>query len=224
LFERVAPLGLVRRERFADLRLTEGLARGEDQVFSLHLWFSGASVAFDPTLPPYVEHDDQPDRITMAPAPFNDDVAFLDAIETDPVFQAMSPAARRALGARLIRVFVIGAIASRLGAHGLDDGTRDAIQDTVRRLSGWAPGVEGLLARRDRALVRVALRPDADVDALEAALASRSGFRSPSALIPADVLRLFHRHAPLRSLLAQRRIAKQENGRSRASGEFGSPS
>jgi hypothetical protein len=84
--------------------------------------------------------------------------------------------------------------------------------------------VEGLLARRDRALVRVALRPDADVDALEAALASRSGFRSPSALIPADVLRLFHRHAPLRSLLAQRRIAKQENGRSRASGEFGSPS
>ncbi|MBM7504161.1 glycosyltransferase family 2 protein [Agromyces aurantiacus] len=205
LFERAAPLGLIRRRRFADLRFTPGLPRGEDQAYTLELWFSGARVAFDPTLPAYLEHGDQRDRVTMSPGSAGDDFLFLNAMEQSPVFRRMAPASRRAVAAKLLRVHVIGAIASR-APKGIDATDRAALGEAIERIRGWAGGVEGILARRDRAALR-AFRAGDDRE-LEALLGRRSEWRSASALVPANPLLIAHRHAPLRSMIAQRRVAR----------------
>lgn len=205
LFERAAPLGLVRRSRFPDLRFTAGLPRGEDQAYTLELWFSAANVVFDATLPPYLEHGDQEGRITFAPGRAEDDFAFLAAMEASSVFPGMTTASRRAVAAKLLRVHVIGAIASRVSGGGVDDADRAAIDAAIERLLGWAPGVEGILARRDRALI-AAFRAGRDATVGEL-LRGRASLRSADALITADPLQVLGRHAPLRSLLAQRRVA-----------------
>ncbi|WP_022888310.1 glycosyltransferase family 2 protein [Agromyces italicus] len=207
LFERAAPLGLVRRSRFPDLRFTVGLPRGEDQAYTLELWFSGANVVFDAALPPYLEHGDQDGRVTFAPGRAEDDFAFLIAMESSSVFSRMTVAARRAVAAKLLRVHVIGAIASRLSGSGLDEADRTAIDAAIARVLTWAPGVQGILARRDRALI-AAFRAGNDT-AVREMLRGRASLRSPSALITADPFRMFSRHAPLRSLLAQRRAAER---------------
>lgn len=210
LFERAAPLGLVRRSRFPDLRLTADVPRGEDQAYTLELWFSGARVVFDPTLPPYLEHGDQRDRITMAPGHASDDFAFLAAMEASTVFPGMAVAGRRAVAAKLLRVHVIGAIATYLAGDSSNESDRTAINAAAERLRNWAPGVEGILARRDRDLI-AAFRDGNDVSA-RALLRTRASHRSAGALIPADPLRMLSRHAPLRSMLAQRRVAKRMAG------------
>lgn len=208
LFERVAPLGLVRLSRFPSLRFQEGLPRGVDQVYGLHLWFSGAAVAFDPTTPAYLEWSDQTDRVTTAGGPLADDFGYLDAFERDEVFLGMSPAARRAVAARIIRVYLIGGVARRVTESGLSDRDRACLLDTLRRLEGWAPGVKGILALRDRRALITALDPASTAQTLRAAIGDRSRYLTPSALLTVNPLRLLHRHAPFRSLLAGRRVAR----------------
>jgi hypothetical protein len=206
LFERTAPLGLVRRDRFPALRLTNDVARGEDQAYALELWFSGARVAFDPALPPYLEHGDQSDRVTMQPGRAQDDFAFLPAVEATPAFGRMSDEARRAVAAKILRVNVVGAITTyRPGKATAADSA--AIRAASVRLHGWAAGVERILARRDRALIAAFSADDGDrVDQL---LTERGSPRTAGALIPADPRYVFHRHAPLRSMLAQRRVTRR---------------
>ncbi|MFD5215756.1 glycosyltransferase [Microbacterium sp. NPDC058345] len=211
LFERTAPLGLWRRQRFAGLRFTEGLPRGVDQSFGLHLWFSGASIAFDPTSPAYLEHDDQKDRVTKAPGPAAEDLAYLDAIESDAVFGEMSPSARRAVAAKILRVHVIGSISTHIGPDGLSDADRATYAETWRRLKRWAPGVDGILARRDTRILREAVVDDATEESLRAALGDRSKYLSADVLMTSNPLRVLHRHAPLRSLIAGRRVAMAVN-------------
>jgi hypothetical protein len=208
LFERVAPLGLVRRATFPRLRFTEGLPRGVDQVFGLNLWFSGASVAFDPGTPAYLEWDDQRDRVTMAPGPLADDVAYLDAWEADPIAQAMTPAARRAVAAKIVRVHLIGAIASRVSEAGLSAADRETVARAMRRLRAWAPSFERILSLRDRRAVRAALDAGASGTALREAIGDRSRVLSARALVTVDPLKILHRHAPLRSLAAGLRVAR----------------
>ena len=207
LFERAAPLGLVRCSRFPDLRFTAGVPRGEDQAYTLELWFSTANVVFDATLPPYLEHGDQDGRITLAPGRAKDDFAFLGAMEASAVFPRMTVASRRAVAAKLLRVHVIGAIASRMSGAALDEAERGAINAAAVRLRSWAPDVEDILARRDRALI-AAFRTGNDAT-VRAILRKRASLRNPNALITANPFRVFSRHAPLRSLLAQRRVAER---------------
>ncbi len=211
LFERTAPLGLWRRGRFTDLRFTEGLPRGVDQVFGLHLWFSGATVLFDPTSPPYREHDDQRDRVTKGGGPAIDDLSYLGAIEADPVFSSMSRAAKRAVAAKILRVHVIGSISTRIGAQGLDEADRRTFAEVWERLGGWAPGVNGILAIRDTRALRAAVRPGTTRQRLLRALGDRSRYLAFDVVMTTNPLRILHRHAPLRSLIAARRVAKAIN-------------
>ncbi|HWL77206.1 glycosyltransferase family 2 protein [Microbacterium sp.] len=209
LFERAAPLGLFRRSTFGALRFTAGLPRGEDQPFGLHLWFSGASVSFDPAAPAYVEHGDQADRITHEPRPLRDDLMFVDAIEADAALSALPLASRRAIAARLARAQLVGGIAARATEAGIGEADREVAAKTVRRLERWAPGFRKILANRDARVLRICLDPAADPAALLAALANRGSFRSPAALVPSSLLRLLHRHAPVRSLIAARLVTRR---------------
>lgn len=208
LFERVAPLGLVRMASFPGLRFTTGLPRGVDQIFGLHLWFSGASVAFDPTAPAYIEWDDQTDRVTTAGGALADDFGYLDLIEQDEVFARMTPAARRAVAARIVRVYLVGGVARRVTPAGLPERDRDFLASAWRRLQAWAPGVVGLLAVRDRRAISVALDASADGRKVAAATGGRGRYLSYGALMTVNPLRVLHRHAPLRSLYAGRRVAE----------------
>ncbi|GAT72647.1 glycosyl transferase family 2 [Microbacterium sp. HM58-2] len=215
LFERTAPLGIWRRERFGGLRFTEGLPRGVDQAFGLHLWFSGASIVFDPASPPYVEHDDQKDRVTKGGGPAIDDLSYLGAIESDPVFSRMSPSAKRAVAAKILRVHVIGAISTRIGPDGILPADRSTFHDVWERLRSWAPGVDGILAVRDIRVLREATNPDATESSLRAALGDRSRYLSFDVLMTSNPLRVLHRHAPFRSLLGGRRTAQAVNAAAR---------
>jgi len=209
LFERSAPLGLIRRASFPELRLTNGVLRGEDQAYALHLWFSGASVAFDPTLPPYLEHADQDDRVTRAPASLAEDFAFLDAVEGDPVFRAMAPAARRAYAAKTMRVLAIDAVLARADDSGLDEESSRALAIALERLRGWAREPDALNAREDcRLLDAAAAGPQAAAEFVRLLSARRAPGRSLSRVLPSSPWLVFHRHAPLRSLLAHRRMVR----------------
>jgi hypothetical protein len=220
LFERVAPLGLVRLARFAGLRFTEGLPRGVDQAYGLHMWFSGAAVAFDPTTPAYLEWDDQPDRVTTAGGPLSADFGYLDVFEGDAVFQSMSAAARRAVAARIVRVYLVGGVARRLTETGLTGEDRAALSAVLRRLRAWAPGVDGILAVRDRRALRAALNPVLSGEDVRRAIGDRSRYLTVNALLTVNPVRVLHRHAPLRSLIAGRRVARavEANARHREAG------
>ncbi|WP_404438763.1 glycosyltransferase [Microbacterium aerolatum] len=211
LFERSAPLGLWRRSRFASLRFTEGLPRGVDQAFGIHLWFSGSPIVFDPTSPPYLEHDDQRDRVTKAGGLAENDLAYLDAIEADPVFARMSSSAKRAVAAKILRVHVIGSISTHITAEGLEPHDRETFRRVRAQLRRWAPGVDGILAVRDVRVLREAVRPTATEASLRAALGDRSRYLAFDVIMTANPLRLLHRHAPFRSLLAGRRVARAIN-------------
>lgn len=211
LFERSAPLGLWRRSAFAELRFTEDLPRGVDQAFGIHLWFAGASIAFDPTSPPYLEHDDQRDRVTKAGGPAAHDLAYLDAIETDPVFSVMTPSAKRAVAAKILRVHVIGSISTHIGTEGISEPDRVTYREIWARLRGWAPGVDGILAVRDVRALREAVSAAATASSLRKALGDRSRYLAVDVIMTSNPLRLLHRHAPLRSLLAGRRVARAVN-------------
>lgn len=215
LFERTAPLGLWRRVRFADLRFTEGLPRGVDQAFGLHLWFSGAGVAFDPSSPPYLEHDDQKDRVTKVAGPAADDLAYLDAIEADPVFALMTPAAKRAVAAKIIRVHVIGSISTHITADGILPADRQTFERVWNRLRGWAPGVDHILAIRDLRVLREATRAGATESSVRRALGDRTRYVAFDVVMTSHPLWVLHRHAPLRSLFAGRRTAKTINAAAR---------
>lgn len=208
LFERTAPLGLVGRARFGALRFTEGLPRGIDQAYGLHLWFSGARIAFDPAAPPYLEHDDQRDRVTKVGGPAIDDLRYFDAIESDPVFRTMAAGARRAVAAKIVRVHVIGSIATRLGDDGLSEGDRNDLARALDRLRAWAPRLDGLLSLRDHRVLDVALRPGANGAQIRAAIGDRSSYRSWGALMTHDPRLCLHRHAPFRSLIAGWLVAR----------------
>ncbi|MCO7274281.1 glycosyltransferase [Cellulosimicrobium cellulans] len=209
LFERTAPLGLLRRVRFADLRYPEGLPRGVDQAYGLHLWFTGARIVFDPSSPAYLEHDDQQDRVTRAGGRARDDLAYLGSIEQGEAFRRMSTAARRAVAAKIVRVHVLSAVERRIGADGLDPEDREDVASAVARLTSWAPGVLGLLAIRDHRALTRALSADASAEQLRAAFGGRSRYLSPGALVTRNPLRLLHRHAPLRSLVAGYVVARR---------------
>ncbi|WP_396656716.1 glycosyltransferase [Microbacterium sp.] len=208
LFERAAPLGLVRLARFPHLRFTTGLPRGVDQVYAMHLWFSGASIAFDPAAPAYLEHDDQTDRVTLAGGPLADDLAYLDAMESDPAFAGMTPVARRALAAKLIRVHLLGAIASRAESEAFTDADRAAVVEVLARLRGWGRGLDGLLAVRDRRALRAASAAGTSAAQLHHAVGDRSRHATWSAVLTVNPLKVLHRHAPLRSMAAGLRVAR----------------
>lgn len=215
LFERVAPLGLIRRSVLADLRFAEGLPRGEDLAFGLHLWLSGLSVVFDPAARAYLEHDDQDDRVTQSPRPFADDLLAWDVLEGDAAFAAATPAARRGVAAKLARGALVDGILHRAGSGALAAADRAALGAALLRLERWGPGFRGLLARRDLRVLDSAMLSGPTGD-LRVESSGRGRFLSFDALVPASPFLLLHRHAPVRSLIAARLLRRRLDAGRRA--------
>lgn len=201
LHYRSAPLGLVERARFGDLRLSEGLASGEDLAYASALWLTGGTIAYDLHGPAYVGHDDAIDRVTSAPRPLAADFAFLDEIEGAPWFSGLTRADRRALVVKFIRIHVFDAIAARVIDPGVAAESADLIK-VLDRLERMAPGVLRLLSSADRRVID-ALRTGANESRDYAPLlAARWNYRSLAALLPRNPALILASQAPLRTLAA----------------------
>lgn len=199
---RSAPLGLIDRGRYGDLRFTEGLRSGEDIAYSATLWFSGDRIAYDLTGPAYAIREDADDRVTFQPRPIPEDFAFLDALEHTDWFSSLSHRDRQALAVKILRVHVFDAIAARIDLDEPFDHSATAVARVVAQIEQWSPGVVRLLSRADRRVLD-GLGPMApNVDELRRALRQRWAYRTVDAVTPRNLALTFHAQAPFRTLLA----------------------
>lgn len=199
---RSAPLGLVSRKHFGELRFTMGLASGEDLAYTSRVWFSGLPLAVDFSGPAYVGHSDAVDRVTAQPRSVSKDFSFLDEILGTEWFRALPLSHQRALCVKLIRLQVFDAILARSDPATLPQNERANLADVVTRILAAAPGTAGLLSRADRRTLDQVFASELSAEKTRALLDARWNYRSPAALLTANPWRVMHRQAPFRTLLA----------------------
>lgn len=204
---RSAPLGLVSTRHFGELRLAEGFATGEDIAYSLQLWFSGHPVVFAGEHPGYVLHTEGDDRVTRAPRPAVDELAYLPGIVGSPWFRSLGASAREAIVVKLLRVQLLGAVGLR-GAD-ISAADREGIRAARALLVAAAPTAERRLSRAECALLDAVTAADADPASISEALAAWRRRFSRRGVLTRSLLGLPHPQAPLRygaaSLLLARR-------------------
>ncbi len=199
---RSAPLGLLSREFVGGLRFPSGLPQGEDVRFSAQLWYSGAPIALADH-GRYIVHDDAGDRVTLAPRPMADALAFVSALLDDRWFRSQSAAVRHALAVKTLRVTVLGEFVNRPASASWSASERQALATIIEGLREAAPQAERVLAKADRRVLD-AIPPHSGTSAeglLELARRRRRFGRwsTVSTRSLRDVLR---REAPLRVMLA----------------------
>jgi hypothetical protein len=204
---RSAPLGLIARKQFGNLRFTEGLPSGEDLAYVTFIWFSGEKLAFDLEGPGYLGHHDAVDRVSHGARPVVEDFAFLDEILEAPWFFPLSLAQRRAIVIKLLRMQFFDAVLARLDVDPLPTEDRLALRTIVERLLSAAPGVETILSRVDHKVMDLVLS-GVPGDQTRDLLAERWNYRSVAAVITRNPLRSFDRQAPFRTLLAGAIVAR----------------
>ena len=192
---RTAPLGLVARERFGDLRFTPGLANGEDLAYSTRLWFSGARIARVRSGGEYLIHDDAV-RVTFTRRPVAEELAAVMGLVADDWVSSLPKPAREALAVKLWRISVFGAVHYRRGEW--SPGERASMAVVGRAVERFAPGALDVFSRAERALYAAIADPGVPDAIVDARSDARRRFASPAALIPANLLRVAAREAPLR--------------------------
>lgn len=205
---RSAPLGLVSRLRFPELRMTERVGSGEDLAYSLTVWFTGRNLAYDLAGPAYTIHSDAEDRVTSEQRPLAEDFAFLDAICETPWFADAPPSVRQAIVVKLIRIHLFDALRARCTTDTQLQACRPDFANILGRLAIIAPGANRLLSIADRRVLDALHSGVLEAGPLRALLDARQRFTSPAALLPRNPLLTFHRQAPFRTLLAGVRIMR----------------
>ncbi len=191
---RTAPLGLISRERFGDLRMTPGLASGEDLLYSTQIWFSGARIARART-GDYVVHDDA-ERVTFTRRPVAADLAAVEGLLADSWAASLSARERLAIATKLWRLPLFGAVHYRAGSW--QPGDRAALAAVGARLAAFSPSAPTVLSRADGRLIAAILDLGTSDAELDRRSALRRRFLSAAALVPSRISRLLAREAPLR--------------------------
>lgn len=192
---RTAPLGLVSRHRFGTLRLTGGVATGEDLAFTARMWFARANVSRHTGAGEYVIHDGE-ERVTFTPRPLEDELRAVDLLLTDGWAQALPRWDRTALAVKLWRVTIFGAVHYRSGRWSDED--RVWLSQLATRLRAFAPNAVDRLSRADGALIVALEDPSIPHSEIDDRSRGRRRFLSPAALLPARLRLTFAREAPLR--------------------------
>ncbi|WP_082618477.1 glycosyltransferase family A protein [Oerskovia sp. Root22] len=196
---RSAPLGLVSRARFGDLRFTTGAAVGEDIAYVNALWFSGARISLARG-PAYVVMDDAPDRVTLAPKPMAEELAFLPTVLDG--LRAAGSTQVSAYATKFLRVQVFGAVFNRPGADQWPAGEREVLAAACRDVLALAPRAVDPLSRADRSLLDAVLDTSVSASTLVERGLARRRFGRPETLLPRRPTALLHREAPLRFMAA----------------------
>jgi glycosyltransferase involved in cell wall biosynthesis len=210
---RSAPLGIVSRRRFGDLRFTEGLGSGEDLAYSATVWFTGDVIAYDLDGPAYVVNDDAGDRVTFSSRPLSEDFGFLDAIETLSWWSAADQQVKDAIVVKLLRIHVFDAIYARTNPDDPQIRERSALIGIVRRLGRISPKAMRLISRADAEALRALADATVGPHRLRELLIARQNYVSAKALIPAAPHLMLHRQAALRTLAAAAIDARRGNRR-----------
>jgi hypothetical protein len=192
---RTAPLGLISRARFGDLRFTPGLLTGEDLAYSTRMWFSDAVKARMRAGAEYLVHDDAV-RVTFTHRPLRDELAALEHLLAQDDIRRMGPGVKLALAVKLWRISVFGAAHYRAGAWSGDD--RRALAAAAQELRDYSPAALDMLSAADRRLIDAVQDPSTPDETVDAASSRRRRFVTPGALIPRKLWMLLAREAPIR--------------------------
>ena len=205
---RTAPLGLLRRDACEGLRMTEGLPSGEDLQFGLALWFADAPVTYALGAPAYLVHSDAVERVTLTARPIADDMVPLAALRASGLFTARTPAERRAIVIKLIRIHIFGAIANRPDASTWTAADHAALRAETAALLALAPTADRVFSLVDRTPLGTIASASATPAHLITLANKRLARVHPANLITRDIRGLFDREGPLRfaaaSVLATR--------------------
>ena len=205
---RTAPLGLLRRDACTALRMTVGLPSGEDLEFGLSLWFAGAPITYAVGAPAYLIHSDAVERVTLTARPIADDMVPLAALRASGLFAARTPAERRAIVIKLIRIHIFGAVANRPDASTWTAADHAALRAETAALLALAPTADRVFSLVDRTLLDTIASASATPADLITLANKRRARVHPANLITRDLRGLFDREGPLRfaaaSVLATR--------------------
>lgn len=202
---RTVQLGLVRRERYGDVRMTTGLRSGEDVIQGATLWYSDASISLLRRGPGYLIHEDAPEqRVSSMIKPAAESLGFLDAV-LDPSFTTrLAPAQREAFAVKLLRTHVLDilGVCIRAGSPRAD---LVELRRAVTRILALAPTAIEIVSRRDAKILQGVIA-GADAGDLASEHSRHTDYRRPGSLIgnlmPSSPGRILHREAPLRFLAA----------------------
>jgi hypothetical protein len=204
---RSAPLGLVSRERFGQLRLMPGMRNGGDIAYVTRLWFSDARISFDRGGPAYVINDDSDDRVTFARKPVAAELEWLFALVKEPWIQDLTSAQRAAVATKLARAHLFGAVYNRRDLPVWSPEDRVALLGAVGALGALSPDFARVLSRADGRLLE-AIRSSAPTAELVRLAMRRRRVPRVDTMLTRQIRLAFARDAPLRlaaaSLLTSR--------------------
>lgn len=197
---RSAPLGLLSRDQFPDLRFAQNLASGEDLPYVTELWFTGKNIAFDRTGPAYLVHADADDRVTSAPRPISEDFAFLELIFDSTWGRTATNRERSAVGIKMIRGHLFDAVVNR-AKSGFSSSERGALAQIASYISTWSVGAEKYLSILDHQVFIGIVQNNLTTEQLMELISKRWNYRSFDVLLTKNPLLLFHNQAPLRTYI-----------------------
>lgn len=197
---RSAPLGLLAREKFPQLRFAANLASGEDLPYVTELWFTGKNIAFDRTGPAYLVHADADDRVTSNPRPISEDFAFLELIFNSTWGKSATNSERAAVGIKMIRGHLFDAVVNRAKSE-FSDSEREALAQIASYVSAWSGGAEKYLSILDHQVFIGILQKTLTIEKMMELISKRWNYRSVDVLVTKNPLRIFHSQAPLRTYI-----------------------
>lgn len=200
---RSAPLGLLSRAALAlpDARLLPGAAVGGDVPMVTALW-SQARVVYAAGAPAYLIHEDAHDRVTYAPRPIREQLSSVDVLWDLDVTARLSPAQRRAVGTKVLRIHVFGAVPTRPDPAWWTPEQRNELARVTARVLAEAPGCADPLSLADHDLLAAVLDPTIPADRLLERARARRRHGTPRTLLPWSWRHALDPEAPLRFMPA----------------------
>ena len=200
---RSAPLGLMSRAMLerTGAALVEGATVGGDVGMVTEL-MATVPTAYDRYGPPYVIGEDAGDRVTYVVRPMTEQLGFFPDLLQAPWAARLSRSARAAIGTKLLRIHVFGAVFYRQDEEIWTAEERESLAAITADVLDRAPGCERPLSRADRRLLDACLDPSVPAAELMAAARDRRRHGRPATLLPRELTRSLHREAPLRFMAA----------------------
>ena len=200
---RSAPLGLMRRTMLerTGASLVEGATVGGDVAMVTQL-MATVPTAYDRSGPPYVIGEDAGDRVTYVVRPIAEQLGFVPPWLEAAWFTALPSRARAAVGTKILRIHVFGAVFYRPEEEIWTASEREDLARLTALVLEAAPGAEHPLSRADRRLADACLDPEVPAGELIAAAQARRRHGRPATLVPRDLAWILHREAPLRFMAA----------------------
>ena len=200
---RSAPLGLMRRAMLerTGASLVEGATVGGDVAMVTQL-MATVPTAYDRSGPPYVIGEDAGDRVTYVVRPIAEQLGFVPPWLEAAWFAALPARARAAVGTKILRIHVFGAVFYRPAEEIWTASEREDLARLTALVLEAAPGAEHPLSRADRRLADACLDPEVPARELIAAARARRRHGRPATLVPRDLAWVLHREAPLRFMAA----------------------